>query len=171
MNIELNCVYTDADINAFAKNYSRCVLKNVRTAWIVLAVMSALALLLNIRDMYFGIIGSVLAALFAVSLFYIIYDPIQKRLIKANAYIKGCRTKLVFYDDYYYEKSESAFTVTETSVRYEYIKSVYETQTHIFIYTNSGHCHIVPRKEFYPDDYLVLRAFLTSRIGAGFKTV
>ena len=170
MNIELNCVYTDADINAFAKNYSRCVLKNVRTAWIVLAVISAVMFLLNIREA-FGVVELLLIVIIAVSLFYIIYDPVQKRLIKANDYIKGCRTKLVFYDDYYYEKSESAFTVTETSVRYEYIKSVYETQTHIFIYTNSGHCHIVPRKEFYPDDYLVLRAFLTSRIGAGFKTV
>ena len=170
MNIEINCIYTDADIKAFADNYSRCVLKFIRTAWIILAVISGVLLFINIRDV-FGVVELLLVVIIAVSLCYLIFDPVGKVMFKANAHIKGSPTRLAFYDDYFYEKSSCPMTVTESSVRYEYIKSVYETQTHFFIYTNSGHCHIVPRKEINPDDYLVLRTFLSAKVGAAFKTV
>lgn len=146
-------------------------MKTTRTLWIFVAAISGVLLIWNIRDITFVGIDIVLLVIIALSLFYLFYDPIQKRLIKANEHLKQSRVKFAFYDDYFYEKCESPFAVTENSVSYEYIKTAYETVRHIYIYTLSGTCFIIKRGDIAPDDYFVLRTFLSSKIGLKFQTV
>lgn len=166
MNVVFQSDYTPFDNEMFAKDF----LKNSDSKAIT-AFKKASKLIFILGG--FVLVGALFIGSFwisfeiaAILVFWgIYYARYPKKVVKSvteqNRVLLGSRNMYAFYDDYYYEKTETPLQVRETSQSYNMIRQIDETPTHFFLYTENT-CNVVPKRNMSPENIAELSFFFSS---------
>ena len=174
MRIEFRTVYDNIENEKCGELYAlHCIdkqlkqLKTMRTLILIICLLGIAfcAYLEFARDIFFP------ASVFVIfGIFSAIYcDRVKKKLYpklfrELNAV--GCPYNVTFglYDEYFYEKFESNMSISEQSIRYEFLKKAVETPEYFILMTKRSQVFFLPKRDMGYENVLAFSAFCKARI-------
>ncbi len=110
-----------------------------------------------------------IASPFYLIFFFIILKRAKKKgLPKSFTDVNGvgCPYNVTFglYDEYFYEKFENNMSISESSVRYEFLKKVVETPECFILMTKRSQLYFMPKRDMGYENALVFSAFCKARL-------
>ncbi len=175
MNITSKFVFDEriADVLAYV-SYKYYAHKAYFTRIVVFAFLVAALLIYGlvaiIRGKADGIIFFAAALLYGAAACVIEFRLTPQKMKKSFDPLLGASFTIAFYDDYYYCRIETPFEITETSLRYENVKSVIETREMLLFESNRRQVVTVPKAALSPEDLNQLMLFINSRLFTVKKT-
>ncbi len=177
MNIVIHSIFNECDCNALSEfttkhNNSKSIkaINNMTIIGTCLAVPAALlSFVIGEIECAFILIACI-AALWAVK-WYTLNKKIPATNKRINSNLFGGALTFAFYDDYLYEKSETPFSVSETSMRYELFEKVSETYDNFFFCINEAKIVIVPKRDISHEQIFELEQFLYYKFGPKFNRI
>lgn len=175
MNITSKFIFDDkiADVLAYAscKYYNH---KAYFTRIVIFAFMVAALLVYGLISIIMGdangIIFFAAALLYGAAACVIEFRLTPQKMRKSYELLLGASLTAAFYDDYYYCRIETPFEITETSLRYENVKSVLETREMLLFESKRRQVVAVPKASLSPENLNQLTLFINSRLFAVKKT-
>ena len=175
MNITSKFIFDDkiADVLAYAscKYYNH---KAYFTRIVIFAFMVAALLIYGLVSIIAGdangIIFFAAALLYGAAACVIEFRLTPQKMKKSFENLLGASLTVAFYDDYYYCRIETPFEITETSLRYENVKSVIETRELLLFESGRRQVVAVPKASLSPESLNRLMLFINSRLFAVKKT-
>lgn len=170
MRIEFNTVYDDFVNEKLGQLYSEHFIdkqnKLYKRMFIFITLLSIWALVMGLATENY--------ALGIASPFYMLFGFLIIRRAKKKAIPKsfveqnkiGCPYNVTFglYDEYFYEKFENNMLVSESSIRYEFLKKVVETPECFVLMTNRNQLFFLPKRDMGYEKVLELSAFCKARL-------
>lgn len=180
MRIEFRTVYDRIEFEIFGQLYAKhCIekqlkqLNNIRLAIVIICVLGfvlGLASDITAKDKFIP---------YTLFPFFLIFTLGYIWWVKKKLYPKtfvdinkiGCPYNVTFglYGEYFYERFENNMIVSETSVRYEFLKRVVETCDYFILITNRTQVYFLPKRDMGYEETLSFSAFCKSRLGAIYK--
>jgi len=180
MRIEFKTVYDSIENEKLGQVYAKhCIdkqLKQLKTMQIALCGICLLGLGVCL---YWDVVKGVNMPVALFPLFAIIgsiyYDRIRKKVYpKAFTDINGigCPYNVTFglYDEYFYEKFENNMSISECSIRYEFLKKIVETPEYFVLLTKRSHLYFLPKKDMGYEAVLEFSSFCKARLPYIYKT-
>ncbi len=170
MNIEFNTVYTDYENKKLAELYVKhcddATVKKLKRFLVLVTIAVCFALIpaLSITEYSMLIAIGLWYAFCLIYYFYTVKKLLPKNFEKANSINCPSKITMGFYDEYFYEKFENNMTVTEASLRYEFLKEVLETDEFFVIISKNHRAIILPKRDIAPDSIAGLSAFFRTRV-------
>ncbi len=175
MRVEFNTVYTDFENEKFAELYVKhcddATVKKLKSFLILVTVAACFALVPALSISEFSMLVAI-ALWYAFCLFYYFYTVkklLPKNLAKLNKIICPSKITMGFYDEYFYEKTENNMRISESSIRYEFLKKVVETDEFFIVISKNHRGMLLPKRDIHPDDVMMLSNFFRSRVPHIFK--
>ena len=106
--------------------------------------------------------------------FYLIFGFIMIRRAKKKVLPKtfvemngiGCPYNVTFglYDEYFYEKFENNMSISEQSIRYEFLQKIVETPEYFVLMTKRSQLYFLPKRDMGYEAVLEFSAFCKARL-------
>ncbi len=175
MNITSEFTFDDriAGILAYA-SYRHYGQKAYFTRIVIFAFMVAALLICGLVSIISGKADGVI--FFAAALLYgaaacvIEFRLTPQKMKKSFEPLVGASVTTAFYDDYYFCRIETPFEITESSMRYENVKSVIETREMLLLESARRQVSAIPKAALTPDELNQLTLFINSRLFTVKKT-
>ena len=181
MKIEFRTVYDSIENEKMGQLYAKyCIdkqlkqLKNMRIAIIVICILGFV----------FGIaLENALGSFIPFTLFpvLLVFTLLYISWVKKKLYPKifsetngvGCPYNVTFglYDEYFYEKFESNMTISEQSIRYEFLQKAIETPEYFILMTKRNQIYFLPKRDMGYEAALEFSAFCKARLPYIYKVV
>ena len=176
MNIEFRTFYDNLENEKLGQLYAKyCIdkqLKQMKNMKIGLIIICILGFIL-------GIVGEeVTGSFIPFTLFpaFLVVGLIYIHWVKKKLYPKmfsdingvGCPYNVTFglYDEYFYEKFEGNMSISEQSIRYEFLQKIVETPEYFILMTKRSQIYFLPKRDMGYENVLAFSAFC--RAGLGF---
>lgn len=180
MRIEFRTVYDNIENEKMGQLYAKhCIDEQLKQMKIVQGVLCGICLvgvgisayLEFVKEIYFPTFIFVIFALVG-SLYY---SRTKKKVFpKAFSRVNGigCPYNVTFglYDEYFYEKFENNMSISESSIRYEFLKKVVETPEYFVLMTKRTQIFFLPKRDMGYENALEFSAFCKSRLPYIYKT-
>lgn len=173
MRIEFRTVYDSIENEKMGQLYAKhCIdkqLKQMNNMKIFMVIICVLGFIL-------GIVAEDATGIFipfTLFPFLLIFTLIYTGWVKKKLYPKtfsdvngiGCPYNVTFglYDEYFYEKFENNMTVSENSIRYEFLKKVVETPEYFVLMTKRSQLFFLPKRDMGYESVLIFSTFCRTR--------
>lgn len=177
MRIEFNTVFDNFANENLAELYVKHCMDNQNKKYNQLIIFSIILAILSLvtgiatRKYPLCIVGF----LYFLIVFFIIRKTKNKTLPKSMADNNGvgCPYNVTFglYDEYFYEKFENNMSISEQSVRYEFLKKVVETPECFILMTKRSQLYFLPKRDMGYEAALEFSGFCKSRLPYIYKAV
>ena len=174
MNIEFRTVYDNIENEKMGQLYAKyCIDEQLKQLKIVHYILCSICLVGGGVSAYLEFVKDIQlpAFVFVVFAFFsMIYYNHTKKKIYPKAYSRvfgiGCPYNVTFgfYDEYFYEKFENNMTVSENSIRYEFLKKVVETPEYFVLMTKRSQLFFLPKRDMGYENVLAFSVFCKSRL-------
>ncbi len=180
MRIEFKTVYDNIENEKLGQVYAKhCIdkqLKQMNTMKILLIVICVLGFFMSIGAVFVSdafIPLTLFPAFLIVGLIYIHWAK-KKLFPKTFSDINGIgcpyNVTIGLYDEYFYEKFENNMSISESSVRYEFLKKIVETPEYFVLLTKRSHLYFLPKKDMGYENALEFSAFCKLRLPYIYKS-
>lgn len=144
--------------------------RNTIILTVVFAAMSVISGILN--DMYYiGFIGIAYLAFILIVINLAKKKTIPKNLIEVNGV--GCpfNETVGLYDEYFYVKFENNMSISEHSIRYEFLSKILETPDCFVLMTKRSHFFYFPKRDMGYENVIAFSEFCKTRLPYIYKSV
>ena len=176
MNIEFRTVYDTIENEKMGQLYAKyCMDDQLRQMKIVHYILCGICLIGVGISAYFEFVKDIHIPAFIFVAFAGLssaYYSYTKKKIYPKAFSRingvGCPYNVTFglYDDYFYEKYEGSMSVSENSVRYEFLKKVVETPEYFVLMTQRTQVFFLPKRAMGYEPALEFSMFCKLRLGS-----
>lgn len=174
MRIEFRTVYDSISNEKYGQLYAKhCIEEQLKQMKIIQGALCGICLvgvgisayLDFVKNIYFPAFIFVVFA-FLGSLYY----SHTKKKIYPNAFSRingvGCPYNVTFglYDEYFYEKFENNMSISECSIRYEFLKKIVETPEYFILMSKRNQLYFLPKRDMGYEAVLEFSGFCKSRL-------
>lgn len=175
MRIEFRTVYDNVENEKLGQVYVKyCMdkqIKQMNTLRIILIVVCVLGFVpgLVAENVSGRFVPYTLFCAFLV--FGLIYIQWAKNKLLPKTFTDingvGCPYNVTFglYDEYFYEKFENNMSISENSIRYEFLKKVVETPEYFVLMTERTQVLFLPKRDMGYENALEFSLFCKGRLG------
>lgn len=174
MRIEFRTVYDNIENEKMGQLYAKnCIDKQLKQ----LKTMKYLILFICLLGLAFSIYIDLVKGIFVPYIIFVIFgvgSSLYCEWVKKKLYPKvftevngvGCPYNVIFglYDEYFYEKFENNMSISEHSIRYEFLKKVVETPEYFVLMTKRTQIFFLPKRDMGYESALEFSAFCKSRL-------
>lgn len=174
MRIEFRTFYDNIENEKMGQLYAKyCIdkqlkqLKSMRVAIIVICVFGFLSSIILEAKTNAFIPFTLFPLALIFSLAYIRW--VKKKLypkVFSDANEVGCPYNVTFgfYDEYFYEKFENNMSISEQSIRYEFLKKIIETHEYFILVSKRSQVYFLPKRDMGYEAVLELSGFFRTRL-------
>lgn len=170
MRIEFRTVYDDFANEKLAHLYAKHFMdkqnKLYKKMLIFIVVLAVWALIMGIATENYALC---ITSPFYLAFGYLIIRRAKKKAVPKN-FIEinkiGCPYNVTFglYDEYFYEKFENNMSISESSIRYEFLKKIVETPEYFVLMTKRTQIFLLPKRDMGYEAVLEFSAFCKGRL-------
>lgn len=175
MRIEFRTVYDNIENEKMGQLYAKyCIdkqLKQMNSIKICIIIICVLGFVLGmvadvaVEDKFIP---------YTIFPFFLIFTLIYIRWVRKKLYPKvfsdangvGCPYNVTFglYDEYFYEKFEGNMSISEQSIRYEFLKKIVETPEYFILMTKRSQLYFLPKRDMGYEAILEFSSFCKARL-------
>lgn len=170
MRIEFNTVFDNFANEHLAELYVKLCMDNQNKKYkqliIFSIVLAALSFVTGIATRQYPLCP--IGFLYFLFVFFIVRKTKKKTLPKSMADNNGvgCPYNVTFglYDEYFYEKFENNMSISEQSIRYEFLKKIVETPECFILMTKRSQLYFLPKRDMGYEAALEFSDFCKARL-------
>lgn len=174
MRIEFRTVYDNTENEIMGHLYAKyCIDEQLKQMKIVQAVLCGICLLGVAISAYLEFVKGINMPAFLFVIFAFLgslYYSHAKKKIYPKAFSRinaiGCPFNVTFglYDEYFYEKFENNMSISECSIRYEFLKKIVETPEYFILMSKRNQLYFLPKRDMGYEAVLEFSAFCKNRL-------
>ncbi len=170
MNIEFRTIFDEISNEYLAQLYVKHFMDNQNKQYkkllIFAGVLAAICVITGVTTKNYVLCT---AGPLYLLLVYVIIRRAKKKVIP-KSFIEtnkiGCPYNVTFgfYDEYFYEKFENNMTISEQSIRYDFLKKIVETPDCFVLMTKRSSLFYLPKRDMGYENALGFSEFCKSRL-------
>lgn len=177
MRIEFKTVYNQIVNeklgNIYVQHFMEDQIKKFKFIRAISIIAAVISCVIGVLLQHYYLVGAGLAYVTFVCL--VISKTTKKALPKSfvDANGVGCPYNVTFgfYDEYFYEKFEGNMSITESSIRYEFLKKIVEMPDCFVLMSKRSQLFYLPKSDMGYENTMAFTAFCKSRLPYIYKVV